>query len=77
MMAKTKVHALDQETCPKPGSGGTHLNPSPQEAEAGRSLLVQVQPDLHREFKASQDFIERPCLKKTKRTNPNKQTRDK
>ena len=74
MMRKTKVCALDQETCPKPGSGGTRLKPSTGEAQAGRPQLVQDQPGLHREFKDSQDYIERPCLK---RTNPNKQARNK
>lgn len=47
------MYALDQETCPQPESGGIHLNPSTWEEEADRSLLVQSQPGLHREFKDS------------------------
>lgn len=39
-------------------------NPSTQEAEAGEWTQVQGQFGLHCEFKANQDYIVRPCLKK-------------
>jgi hypothetical protein len=39
------------------GSGST------QEAEAGRSLLVQAQLGLHNKFQDSQSYTDKPCLK--------------
>lgn len=41
-----------------------HFSPSTREAEASRSLQVQGQPGLHREFKDSQGYEEKLCLKK-------------
>jgi hypothetical protein len=40
------------------------FNSSTWEAEAEGSLWIQGQPDLHNEFKDSQDYTKRPCLKK-------------
>lgn len=34
-----------------------HINPSSVEAESGRSLRPQDQPDLHIEFQASKSYI--------------------
>lgn len=47
------------------------FNPSTPEAEAGRSLRVQGQPPLLREFHDSYSYTENPCLRKnkTKETN--------
>ena len=45
------------------------FNLSPQEAEAGRSLWVQDQPGLQIEFQDSQDYTEKPCLKKANKQN--------
>lgn len=41
-----------------------HFSPSTQEAEASRSLQVQGQPGLHREFQDSQGYEEKLYLKK-------------
>ena len=40
------------------------LNPSTRDVETDRTLRVQSQPSLHREFQASQDYIVRPCFKR-------------
>ena len=40
------------------------FNSSTREAEAGRSLSVQGQPGLQREFQDSQGYKVKPCLKK-------------
>ena len=40
--------------------------PSTQKAEAGRSLRVRGQSSLQSEFQNSQDYTEKPCLKKQK-----------
>ena len=61
------------------GGGGTCLNPSTQEAEAGVSLWVPGQPGVQSKFQDSQRGTEKLCLGKTKqnktKTNqPNKQT---
>ena len=50
------------------------FNPSIQEAEAGVSLLVRGQPDLHNKFQNSQGSTEKPCLKKLKQ-NKTKDTK--
>jgi hypothetical protein len=47
-------------------------NPSTQEAEAGRYLLVQGQPHLQREFQDSLGYVKKPCLGKTKTTTTTK-----
>ena len=41
------------------------FNPSTREAEAG-DFWVRGQPGLQSEFQDSQDYTEKPCLKKTK-----------
>ena len=43
-------------------------SPSTWEAGAGRSLCIWGQPDLLREFQASEDYTLRPCLKNKTRT---------
>ena len=45
------------------------FNPSTLEEKAGRSLCVQGQPGLQSEFKNSQKYTEKPCLKKQKIKN--------
>lgn len=40
------------------------FNPRAQEAEAGGFLWVQVQPGLQRKFLDSQDYKDKPCLRK-------------
>jgi hypothetical protein len=47
------------------------FNPSTWEAEAG----VGGQPGLQSEFQDSQGYTEKPCLKKPKTNNKNKQTK--
>lgn len=42
-------------------SGDTHLNPSIQEAKAGRSLWVWGQPGVQSKFQYSWDYTEKPC----------------
>ena len=62
----------------KSGAAVAHaFNPSIWETEAGR-FLSSRQPGLQSEFQDSQDYTEKPCLKKTKtnkqknKTNKNK-----
>jgi hypothetical protein len=40
------------------------INPSTRVAEVGESLWVQSTAGLHREFRDSQGYVERSCLKK-------------
>ena len=49
-------------------SGGVvpAFNPSILEVEADESLFIGGQPSTHSEFRASQGYIVRPCLKKKK-----------
>ena len=46
------------------GVPGHTSDPNTQEAEADKSLWIWDQPGLQSEFQDSQDYIERPCLKK-------------
>jgi hypothetical protein len=39
------------------------FDPSIQKAEAGRSLQVWDQLDVHSEFQDIQGYVEKPCLK--------------
>ena len=48
------------------------FDPSIQEAEAGGSLCVGGQPNLHREFQDTQGYMEKPCLKKPKKKKKKK-----
>jgi hypothetical protein len=48
------------------------FNPSTWEAEAGGFLSFRGQCGLQSEFQDSQDYTEKPCLKKQKTKNKNK-----
>ena len=48
------------------------FNPSTQEAEVRVSLRVQGQSGLQSEFKDSQGYTEKPCLKKERNKQTNK-----
>lgn len=50
-----KLQVVKPEWC-----GDTHFNPDTQEGEAGGSLRVQGQPEVHAEFQATQNYILRP-----------------
>lgn len=43
------------------------FNPSTGDADAGRSLWVQGQPDLQNEFQDSKSYTKKPCLFKKKK----------
>ena len=47
------------------------FNPNTYEAEVGGFLWVRGQPGLHSKFQNSQDYIEKPCLKKLNNSNDN------
>jgi hypothetical protein len=51
------------------------FNPTTQEAEAGGFLSLR-QPGLQNEFKDSQGYTEKPCLKKQKPTTTTKKNRN-
>ena len=51
------------------------FNPSTQESEVRVSLRVQGQSGLQSEFKDSQGYTEKPCLKKETCKQANKQTK--
>jgi hypothetical protein len=57
----------------KPGVVGHAFNPSTWEAEAGRFLSSRP-ADLQSEFQDSQDYTEKPCLKKPKKPKQEKGT---
>jgi hypothetical protein len=48
------------------------FNPITQEADVGKSLRVQGQPDLQSKFQDSHSYTERPYLKKKKRKRKRK-----
>ena len=50
------------------------FNPSTLEAEAGGSLWVWDHPGLQIEFQDNQGYVERPCVKNTKKQT-NKQAK--
>lgn len=52
-----------------PGTVAHAYNCSIHEAEAGGLQQVQGQPGWHRKFKASMEYIARPCFKIPKTTN--------
>jgi hypothetical protein len=49
------------------------FNPSTQKARTGRALWVRGQPGLQNEFKNSQNYAGKPCLKNTENKQTNKQ----
>jgi hypothetical protein len=55
---------MQDNKIPQPEVVAPAYNSSIGEAEADRSLWVQGQPYLPREFQDSQGYIERPCFTK-------------
>jgi hypothetical protein len=53
-----------------PGSGGQSFNPSPWESRGRGGGGVQGQPGTQSKFQNSQSYLEKPCLKGNKATQP-------